>query len=121
MGMSGVGENIAFSEVKWDYMFLDEELWGLLKICCPDLFGDWKSFRGDYERYISRALHKNATNSYKRLGAKVAVVYLLGRAKKLMGMSGVGKKIDFQDSQLGWYRLEHNPTSWLPIRTIPAI
>ncbi|XP_059670426.1 uncharacterized protein LOC132315969 isoform X5 [Cornus florida] len=54
-------------------------------------------------------------------GQIVTQVYLLGRAKKLMGMSGVGKKIDFQDSQLGWYRLEHNPTSWLPIRTIPAI
>ncbi|XP_059648465.1 protein CHROMATIN REMODELING 24-like [Cornus florida] len=48
------------------------ELWCLFKICRPKLFGDWQTFRGEYVRYISRGLDKNATNPEKRLGIKVA-------------------------------------------------
>ncbi|KAL1535107.1 DNA helicase [Salvia divinorum] len=49
-----------------------KELWALFNFSCPQLLGDKKEFKDNYEYFISRGNEKNASDREKHIGSSVA-------------------------------------------------
>ncbi|KAM0968992.1 hypothetical protein ACFX2A_017568 [Malus domestica] len=49
-----------------------KELWALFNFCCPELLGDKKCFKEQFESLILRGNEKNASDREKRIGSTVA-------------------------------------------------
>ncbi|XP_065875193.1 protein CHROMATIN REMODELING 24 isoform X2 [Euphorbia lathyris] len=49
-----------------------KEMWTLFNFSCPDLLGDYKWFKGNYEHFILRGNEKNASAREKHVGSRVA-------------------------------------------------
>ncbi|WCJ41023.1 chromatin remodeling 24 [Euphorbia peplus] len=49
-----------------------KEMWTLFNFSCPNLLGDYKWFKANYEHFILRGNDKNATAREKHVGSRVA-------------------------------------------------
>ncbi|XP_057807804.1 protein CHROMATIN REMODELING 24 [Salvia miltiorrhiza] len=49
-----------------------KELWALFNFSCPELLGDKKEFKENYEYFINRGNEKNASDREKHIGSSVA-------------------------------------------------